>query len=136
MSVNKKNPRVESILDQLRAYTGDPYYLDLADLEKELPVTGFTSTPPPDPTLYISGNFRTGQKLLKELCWTGRLYCVVKGPFPHGFPRSLTRKTLTAAREINPTEITPRMATTNNHYALCRLDSIYQNHNQWGEICP
>lgn len=120
-----------------------PSETDAADPEEEFPVTGLTRAgsglngTAPASDVWIEGNFRQGQKLLKEILWSGSRYCVVRGPFPHGFYRTLTSTTVDRARERPISSITPRPATTDpKSYALCRLSDITANANQWGEVTP
>ena len=62
---------------------------------------------------------------------------VVEGPFPHGFQRSLTGKTLKiAVQDRARVDIAARPETTNAHPAKTLARLVQLTGNEFGEVCP
>lgn len=76
------------------------------------------------------------EKLRKQTLWSDGRCAVVRGPFPEGFSRTLTTKTLALAIKTKEAHIGPRGVTTTSQYAKVRLADIAETHNEWGEISP
>ena len=82
-------------------------------------------------------------KVTREILWTSQngKWVVVAGPFPHGFSRTLTAKTVDGAvmrRTSADFEegIMIRGATTNSHPAKTLARLVIPLTNDWGEVCP
>lgn len=79
----------------------------------------------------------------KPILWVSEdgKFVVVEGPFPDGFQRSLTARSITEAILRNPTDssygIFSRPATTEaKKYAKTLRRFIEDTHNEWGEVAP
>jgi hypothetical protein len=79
----------------------------------------------------------TGEMLLREILWrsTDGKHAVVAGPFPHGFVRSLTARTVEKAAR-NGDLVSRNGTTQSDQYAKVRLRDIAPTSNDLGEICP
>lgn len=81
------------------------------------------------------------KKITKKILWTSKsgAWVVVEGPFPGGFSRTLTAKTITAAinrQAKDPEEgmqIRPGCATG---YAKTLSRLVIASNEEWGEVCP
>lgn len=85
---------------------------------------------------------KTELTLLRQVLWTSKTgkWVVVRGPFPQGFQRTTTRKTLEAAIKVTTTDdnhgFQSRPETESEHYAKTLAKLVVVPQNDWGEVCP
>jgi hypothetical protein len=78
---------------------------------------------------------------IKPIIWQDDVYCVVAGPFPEGFMRSLAFKDVKKAISVSPSDpavgLLNRISTSESkRYAKTLRSLIQPTHNEWGEIAP
>lgn len=81
-------------------------------------------------------------KITRPILWASAdgMYVVVQGPFPEGFTRCLTSKSVREAAKRNPVDpdygMVARPGTTREDYAKTLRALVIDNKNDWGEVAP
>lgn len=80
-------------------------------------------------------------KLVRKILWAAPdgITCVVAGPFPRSFKRSMTRDAVSKAALFDAWDIAPRDETTrDDQYALVFLYSVTEEpeENDFGPVMP
>lgn len=85
-------------------------------------------------------NDRDAIKVERQVLWKSKSgkFVVVEGPFPHGFIRCETRRTVDqASRTSAESEMFTRGGTHKaGWYAKTLARYVVVPNNEWGEICP
>ena len=85
---------------------------------------------------------KTEVTIIRQILWTSKngKWVVVRGPFPQGFQRTTTRKTIEAATRVTTTGVEhglqSRQAVTSDSYAKTLAKLVVNSQNDWGEVCP
>lgn len=77
------------------------------------------------------------EKLIREVLWQSPdgKHVVVAGPFPHGFVRSLTARTVVRA-SVNGDLVSRNATSHDDQFAKVRARDIAPTANELGDVCP